>query len=215
MTEPNFLWFLSAGIVTAVLHASLPNHWLPFVAAARYHKWTNFQLFRFTLIVALAHAATTIGLSILVGLLGEGVAHFLHENSVKVAGVALLVLAAVFLLSPQLYGHKHIHHPECEHCRDGGQVVTLAGLFAALALSPCEGLLPIFFAAAIKFGWLNALVIATVSSLLTVASIVTVVMLANKGWEKFLPQLSERHERLLAAALMAILGISLLSGLWH
>jgi hypothetical protein len=150
-----------------------------------------------------------------VGLLGEGVAHFLHENSVKVAGVALLVLAAVFLLSPQLYGHKHIHHPECEHCLDGGQVVTLAGLFAALALSPCEGLLPIFFAAAVKFGWLNALVIATISSLLTVALIVTVVLLASKGWEKFLPQLSERHERLLAAALMAILGISLLSGLWH
>jgi hypothetical protein len=70
-------------------------------------------------------------------------------------------------------------------------------------------------AAAVKFGWLNALVIATISSLLTVALIVTVVLLASKGWEKFLPQLSERHERLLAAALMAILGISLLSGLWH
>ncbi|MFA0742540.1 MAG: hypothetical protein DFNUSKGM_002665 [Candidatus Fervidibacter sacchari] len=215
MTEANFLWFLSAGIVTAVLHASLPNHWFPFVAAARYHKWTTVQLFRFTLMVALAHAATTVGLSVLVGLLGEGVAHFLHENSVKVAGIALLVLALVFLFSPRLYGHRHIHHPECEHCREEGQVVTLAGLFVALAFSPCEGLLPIFFAAAVKFGWLKTLVIAAISSLLTVVLIVTVVLLANKGWEKFLPQLSERHERLLAAALMAILGISLLSRLWH
>jgi len=215
MTETNFLWFLSAGILTAILHASLPNHWFPFVAAARYHKWTTVQLFRFTSMVALAHAATTVGLSVLVGFLGEGVAHFLQENSVKVAGIALLVLALVFFLSPRLYGHRHIHHPECEHCRDGGQVITLAGLFAALAFSPCEGLLPIFFAAAVKFGWLNALVIAVISSLLTAALIVTVVLLANKGWEKFLPKLSERHERLLAAALMTVLGILLLSGLWH
>jgi hypothetical protein len=213
MTEPNFLWFLSAGVVTAVLHASLPNHWLPFVAAARYHKWTNSQLFRFTLMTASAHAAATVGLSILVGLLGEGVAHLLHEGSAKVAGIILLILAAVFLLSPRI--HRHIHHPECEHCRDGSQIFTLVGLFVAMAFSPCVVLLPIFFAAAVKLGWLKAFIIATVSSLLTVASIVTVVMLANKGWEKFLPQLSERYERLFAAALMAILGISLLSGLWH
>jgi len=215
MTEANFLWFLSAGIVTAVLHASLPNHWFPFVAAARYHKWTTTQLFRFTLMVALAHAATTVGLSVLVGLLGEGVAHFLHENSVKVAGTALLVLALVFLFSPRLYGHRHIHHPECEHCQSGSQVVTLAGLFVALAFSPCEGLLPIFFAAAVKFGWLNALVIAVISSLLTVALIVTVVLLATRGWEKFLPKLGEQHERFFASALTAVLGILLLLGLWH
>jgi len=215
MTEPNFLWFLSAGIATAVLHASLPNHWLPFVAAARYHKWTTPQLFRFTLMIALAHAATTVGLSVLLGLLGEGVAHLLHENSVKVAGIALLALALVFLISPRLYGHRHIHHPECEHCRNGGQVITLASLFAALAFSPCEGLLPIFFAAAVKFGWLNALVIAVISSLLTVALILTVVLLATKGWEKLLPKLSEHQERLFASLLTAVLGILLLLGLWH
>jgi hypothetical protein len=40
-------------------------------------------------------------------------------------------------------------------------------------------------------------------------------MLANKGWEKFLPQLSERHERLLASTLTAVLGFLLLLGVWH
>jgi hypothetical protein len=213
MTETNFFWFLSVGIVTAVFHALLPNHWLPFVAAARYHKWTTPQLLRFTLVTASAHAATTIGLGVLVGLLGEGVVHLLHESSAKVAGIILLMLAVVFLLSPRL--HRHIHHPECEHCQDGSQIFTLVGLFVAMALSPCVVLLPIFFAAAVRLSWLKAFVIAIVSSLLTVASIVTVVLLANKGWEKFLPQLSERHERFLAAVLMAILGVSLLSGLWH
>jgi len=215
MSEANFLWFLGAGIATSVAHALLPNHWLPFVAAARFHKWSTLQLLRFTLLVAIAHAATTLGLGVIMGLLGEGVAHFFHEHATKIAGTILLALAAVFLFAPQIYGHRHIHHPECEHCRDGSQAVTLAGLFAALALSPCEGLLPVFFAAAVKFGWLNALTIALVSSSLTVVLMVTVVLLAHRGWSKLLPQLQERHERFIASGLMAALGTFMLLRLWH
>lgn len=215
MSETNFLWFLGAGIVTAVAHAMLPNHWLPFVAAARFHHWSSSQVFYFTLMVALAHAMVTIGLGIVVGLLGEGVAHFFHDYATKIAGIVLLTLGAIFLFAPRLYGHRHIHHPECEHCRDGGQVVTLTGLFVVLALSPCEGLLPVFFAGAVKFGWINALIIALASSSLTVVLLVTIVLLAHKGWNRLLPQLQEKHERLLASGLMLFLGALMLFGFGH
>ncbi len=215
MTETNFLWFLLVGMLTAALHASLPNHWLPFVAAARFHRWTNAQLFRFTLLVALAHAATTLGLAVLMGLVGEGLVHLFHENALRIAGIALLVLAGLFLFAPNLYGHRHIHHPECEHCRNSGQVVTLVGLFLALALSPCEGLLPIFFAAAVKFGWLKALFIAVTSSALTILLMVTIVSVAYKGWEKLLPKMQEKHERFLVSVLTGIVGALLLFGVWH
>lgn len=215
MSEANFLWFLGAGMVTAVLHALLPNHWLPIVAAARFHRWSSSQLFRFTLLIALAHALVTIGLGVIVGFLGEGVAHFFHEHATKITGIVLLALAATFLFAPRLYGHKHIHHPECEHCRNNSQVVTLTGLFVALTLSPCEGLLPIFFAAAVKFGWLQALTVAFASSLLTVVLLTLVVMVTHKGWSHLLPQLQEKHERLLASTLMMVLGILMLSGLGH
>lgn len=215
MNGADFVWFLSLGVVTAAVHASLPNHWLPFVAAARHYKWTDAQLLRFTLLVGAAHATTTIGLAVLAGLLGEGTTHFLHENSMKVAGVVLLAVGLIFFLSPRLYGHRHIHHPECEHCRDGSQIVTLVGLFVALALSPCEGLLPIFFAAAVKIGWLKALSVALTSGILTVILMMSFALLAKRGWERFLPRLSEHHERFFISALMVILGIALLSGIWH
>ncbi len=215
MKEANFLWFLSVGITTATVHALLPNHWLPFIAAARFHRWSSSQLFRFTLLVTLAHAVITVSLAVVIGLVGEGVSYFFHDHSVKIAGIALLILAATFLFAPQIYGHKHIHHHECEHCKDSSQVVTLAGLFVALALSPCEGLLPVFFATAVKFSWLNALIIAIVSSSLTVALILTIVLLANKGWSSLLPQLQEKHERFLAIGLMTVLGILMLLGMGH
>lgn len=215
MTEGNFWVILLAGALTSVIHASLPNHWLPFVAAARFHKWTIAQLLRFTLLVAIAHAAITLALAVLMGLIGEGLVHFFHENAAKIAGTALLVLAGLFFFAPSLYGHTHIHHPECQHCHNSSEVVTLVGLFLSLALSPCEGLLPIFFAAAVKFGWLKALVVAILSSLLMVLLIVTIVWASYKGWEKFLPKMRERNERLLASALTGTVGILLLSGVWH
>lgn len=215
MSETNFLWFLGAGIVTAIVHALLPNHWLPFLASARFHKWTSSQLFRFTLLVAVAHAAMTILLGVLVSLLGEGVNHFFHEHAAKIAGLVLLALGLIFLLSPKIYGHKHIHHHECEHCQNSSQVVTLAGLFMALALSPCEGLLPIFFASAVKFGWHSALTIAFVSSLLTVILLVAIVMMAHTGLNRLLLKIQEKHERFLASGLMLILGTLMLLGFGH
>lgn len=215
MSETNFLWFLGAGIVTAILHASLPNHWLPIVAVARFHNWSSSKLFRFTLLVATAHAMVTVGLGVVVGLFGEGVAHFFHDHATKIVGIILLILAATFFFVPKLYGHRHIHHPECEHCQESSQVVTLTGLFAVLTLSPCEGLVPILFAAAVKFGWLKAFIVALISSLLTVALLTSVVTVAHKGWSRLLPQIQEKHERLLASALMTVLGILMLSGFGH
>lgn len=215
MTETGFIWFLLAGIATAVVHSLLPNHWFPIVAAGRYHKWTSAQLFRWALLVASAHAATTLGLGVVVVFLGESITHFLHENSTKVAGIVLMILATIFFLSPRLYGHKHIHHPECEHCQGNSQVVTLTGLFLALSLSPCEGLLPFLFAAATKLGWIDASLIALVNSLLTISLLVTVSLLAYKGWERFLPRLKESHERLLISGLLAAIGVTLVFRISH
>ncbi|MCS7191578.1 MAG: hypothetical protein NZ937_01155 [Armatimonadetes bacterium] len=215
MSETNFLWFLGAGIAIAFFHALLPNHWLPFIAAARFHKWTSSKLFRFTLSVAIAHAAMTVALSIIVSLLGEGFAHLFHERATKIAGLVMMVLGVFFFLSPKIYSHKHIHHHECEHCQTGSQVITLAGLFVALALSPCEGLLLIFFATSVKFGWYSSLIVALISGSLTVILMVSIVLLAHKGWNRLLPQLQETHERLLASSLMMILGTLMLLKLGH
>ncbi len=207
--------FLSAGMVAAVFHALLPNHWFPFLAAARFHHWTRRQLLTFTLLVAIAHAAVTVGLGLLMALLGQGVAHFLHDHAPKAAGIVLVVLGALFVIFPHLYGHRHIHHPQCEHLSNAGQAITVAGLFLALALSPCEGLLPLFFAAAVQFGWGQAMVIAVVSSVLTVALLVGIVMTAHKGWERTLQRLSENHERWVASGLLLVLGTVMLFGGWH
>ncbi len=212
MNELNFWGFLSASIITAVVHALLPNHWLPFVAAARAHGWQSRQLLRFTALAGLAHAAVMVGLGALVSLLGEGVTHFLHDQASKVVAIVLLGLASLFLFAPHFYGHRHIHHPECEHSFNKGEAVTLLGLFVALTLSPCEGLLPIFFAAAAKLGWAKALAIVAFSSLLTVAFIVSLVLLSYKGWSLSFTRLKESHERYLVSGLLVALSVFLLLG---
>ncbi len=215
MNELNFWGFLSVSIITATVHALLPNHWFPFVAAARAYGWQMKQLLRFTALVGLAHAAVMVGLGALVGLLGEGVTHFFHDQAPKVVGIVLLGLAGLFLFAPRFYGHKHIHHPECEHACDKGEAVTLVGLFIALTFSPCEGLLPIFFAAAARLGWAKALGIIALSSLFTVTFVVGLVLLSYKGWSLGFTRLKESHERYLVSGLLAALSVFLLMGQGH
>jgi putative Mn2+ efflux pump MntP len=208
------LGFFGAGILAAVAHALLPSHWLPFLAAARAHGWSRQRLLGFTLLVASTHALVTVSLGFIVAVLGTGVTHFFHEHAPKIAGLILVALGGSFLAFPRLFGHRHIHHPECEHAHHG-QAITLGGLFLTLALSPCEGLLPVFFATSVKFGWTAALVLAAITSLITVTLLVGIVMGAERGWEQTLGKLEERHERWLVSGLLILLGILMLAGKWH
>lgn len=208
------LSFFGAGIMAAVAHALLPSHWLPFLAVARAQGWSRRQLFGFTLLVAIAHALVTVSLGFIMAVLGTGVTHFFHEHAPKIAGLILIGLGVLFLAFPRLFGHRHIHHPECEHAHHG-QAITLGGLFLTLALSPCEGLLPVFFATSVKFGWTAALVLATTTSLITVTLLVGIVMGAERGWEQTLGKLEERHERWLVSGLLILLGILMSAGKWH
>ncbi|GBC98245.1 hypothetical protein HRbin17_00745 [bacterium HR17] len=207
--------FVAAGIAAAVVHALLPNHWLPFLAAARVHGWNRRQLLGFTALVAVAHAFVTLLLGIVMSLVGHGIVHFFHEHAPKVAGTVLMALGVLFLAFPQLYGHRHIHHPGCGHSHLPEHAVTLSGLFVTMALSPCEGLLPIFFAAAVKLGIAAALALAVFTSLVTVMLLISIVMGAQWGWERMFRHLSERHERWLSSGLLLLLGAFMLLGRWH
>ncbi len=215
MNDPSFWGFLGIGIGTAVLHALLPNHWLPFVAAARAYRWRKSELLRFTAGAAVAHALMLVALAGVVGLVGEGVAHFLHEQATRLIGTIFVGLAVLIFFAPNLYRHRHIHHPECEHCHDAGQTLTKAGLFAALVFSPCEGLLLIFFAAAVRLGWLHAIVVAAFSSFLAAMLMVLLVLLGYRGWERSLARLHEAHERYFVSGVLLVLGLLLLFGHLH
>ena len=51
---------IAGSLVLSVLHALIPNHWLPIIAIGRKENWSLAQVTRITLLAGLAHAASTV-----------------------------------------------------------------------------------------------------------------------------------------------------------
>ncbi|NIT61463.1 MAG: hypothetical protein GWN00_36245, partial [Aliifodinibius sp.] len=47
-------------LLLSLLHAVIPNHWLPVIAIGRKENWTIEEVKKVTLISAIAHALSTI-----------------------------------------------------------------------------------------------------------------------------------------------------------
>ena len=57
-------------LVLSLIHASIPNHWIPLIALGKTEKWTQRQTLLATLITGFAHTMSTVFVGIVVGLIG-------------------------------------------------------------------------------------------------------------------------------------------------
>ena len=66
------MFSLVAGtFILALLHALIPNHWLPLVAVARAEGWKVKDVTTVTLISATAHVLGTVALGLVLGVIGK------------------------------------------------------------------------------------------------------------------------------------------------
>jgi nickel/cobalt exporter len=109
MEKLNFFGSLIlSGFAIAFMHALIPTHWLPFVLAAKSHKWTRSYTMTVVTLAGLGHVLFTAFLGVLIVWFGI----HLSENFVHffpfLAG-CILVLIGVFYLIRSLRGHSHKH----------------------------------------------------------------------------------------------------------
>ena len=60
----------TGSFLISLLHAVIPNHWLPVLAIGKKDNWTLNEVSKVTLISGLAHALSTVSIGIILGLLG-------------------------------------------------------------------------------------------------------------------------------------------------
>src|SRR4030095_7094364 len=92
-------------LLLSVLHAVIPNHWLPVVAIGRKEAWTVKEVTKITLISAIAHSISTILIGIALGFLGSELSKHIDQFSHVIAPVILIVLGIIFI-----YRHHHHKH---------------------------------------------------------------------------------------------------------
>lgn len=176
MLTTDFISIIVGSLVLSVLHALIPNHWLPVLAISRKENWTIAQTTSVTLISGLSHALSTVIIGVVIGLMGiqlaDGISGFTHV----VAPIILIALGLFYLY--QHHRHKHFHlHPEA---KTTGKRKIIFSLVIAMFFSPCLEI-EAYFLMAGAHGWHQVAVLALLYTVVTVAGMLLWVRLTYKG----------------------------------
>lgn len=168
---------ISGAFIISLLHAVIPNHWLPVIAIGRKEGWTLEEITHVTLISALAHGASTIFIGFVLSYLGaelaEIVKHFTH-----IIVPSILVLLGLFFIYRH-HKHKHFHLSE-EIKKKKSKKRIIAALVVAMFFSPCMEIEAFFLLAGAQAKWFISS-IALMYLLVTTTGMVLLVRYAYKG----------------------------------
>lgn len=161
------LTLIAGSLVLSVLHALIPNHWLPILAIGRKEQWTLSQVTRITLLSGLAHAASTVLIGMLLALAGSRLAGMLENFTRYLAPCMLIGLGAFYIYQHSRHHHFHLHgHPEqASHSK------IILSLVTAMFFSPCFEIEPYFLLAG-TYGLLFPAFIAVLYTVVTVTGMV-------------------------------------------
>ncbi len=197
---------LLGSLALSLIHAAIPNHWLPLVAVSKAQRWSHAESLVITAVTGAAHAASTIIIGLGVGLLG----YQLAADSVLpwlLPALVLIGLGAVYLVLDYRGRHSHEHIPE--NVAAGGQAPTVSivlSLSAAMFFSPCIEI-EAYYLQGGALGWIGIAAISIVYFAVTVLGMVLLVHLGLHGAERIRSRYLEHHERQVTGLVLVALGL--------
>ncbi|MFI5166550.1 MAG: sulfite exporter TauE/SafE family protein [Thermoanaerobaculales bacterium] len=218
---------LIAAAAIALTHTVLgPDHTLPFVMLAQARGWSQRRTLVVTFLCGLGHVGSSVVLGVVGLALGFGVAHLTAAENAR-GGLAAWALVAFGLayavwgvrhavrqrtgLVPHVHhGHVHLHtqgEQRHEHAGVDRSRTTFWALFTIFVLGPCEPLIPLFVLPASRGRWETAALTAVVFSVITIATMLTLVSLALSGVKRLPLAAFERWSHALAGAVIAGSGL--------
>jgi putative Mn2+ efflux pump MntP len=168
---------ITGSIILSLLHATIPNHWLPVIAIGRKENWSIGEVTRVTFISAVAHGLSTVLIGFLLGYLGAQMADRIEHFTHYIAPAILILLGVIFIY--RHHNHKHFHLDDNIKKRKSKNKIIIA-LVAAMFLSPCMEIEAYFLLAGTQAPWLIWF-IAALYLIITTAGMVFLVRFAYMG----------------------------------
>ncbi len=200
-------------ILLSLIHALIPNHWLPLIAVGKTEKWSRSQTLWATAITGVAHTLSTILIGIIVGLIGYKLSALYGVISETIAPGILVILGIVYLLLDFRHHHHHHHHhhaPETAQDSARGKtsrrVAILTTLSIAMFLTPCVEIEAYYFQAG-TIGWTGIFIVSAVYLVTTLAVMLTLVSMGMKCAGNFKAEFLEHHEKSITGLVLVGLGL--------
>lgn len=219
---------VSIGFIHTILG---PDHYLPFIVLSEARKWTMRKTLFITFLCGLGHVLS----SVVLGLVGIGVGISLNKLvSVEsfrgnIAAWLLISFGLVYMIisirnlirkrkhshAHYHYGgekhfHEHDHHKEHTHIHETDVVGTTPWiLFLIFVFGPCEPLIPILMYPAAKSNFSGALLVSVLFSIVTIATMMSVVFVFKMGFSRIKLKPVEKYSHLIAGTMIFLSGIAI------
>lgn len=194
---------LTGSLIISLLHALIPNHWLPVLAIGRKEGWSLAETSRITFIAGLSHVISTVIIGVLLGLIGEELSHNLDHFTHVIAPAVLVLLGLYFIRQHYRHHHFHVENAKLEK-KTKTSIIT--ALVVAMFLSPCMEIEAYFLLAGAK-GWYMMALLAILYSIITLTGMLIWVRVVYKGLLKLNWHKWEHNAGIITGLTLVVTGI--------
>jgi len=195
---------ITGTVLLAIVHALIPNHWLPLVAVAKAEGWKQREVTSVTFLAALAHVTGTVILGMVLGFIGKE----LQEEYGKIIYLVSAVLLIVFGLIYFTVNLPHHHHSEQKDVaafkRSKRKWIFI--FIVMMFLSPCLEVESLFLSAGV-YGMGTVTLMAFIYAIVSIGGILLLVNLGFKGVNLLPAQFIEHNEKRISGAVLILVGI--------
>lgn len=195
---------LTGTFLLAIVHALIPNHWLPLVAVAKAEGWKQRDVTSVTFLAALAHVTGTVVLGLVLGFIGKE----LQEQYGRIIYLVSAVLMIVFGLIYFTVNLPHHHHSEQKDVaafkRSKRKWIFI--FIIMMFLSPCLEVESLFLSAGV-YGMGTVILMAVIYAIVSICGILLLVNLGYKGVNLLPAQFIEHNEKRISGAVLILVGI--------
>lgn len=201
------MWQIFIGsLILSLIHASIPNHWIPLIAVSKTEKWTNKETLFATFVTGFAHTISTIIIGIIVGFVGIKLSESYSYITKIAAPIILLSIGIIYFLIDLKSPHHHHHYETNDQIKNKkSKWAIIIPLSIAMFLTPCIEIEAFYFQAA-TIGWLGIFIVSSVYLLITLIIMFTLVYLGLKGVNRFNSHYLEHHEKRITGIVLILLG---------
>lgn len=187
----------------SLLHAVIPNHWLPVLAIGKKEGWSLAETSRITFIAGITHVLSTIILGVLLGLIGSELTEHI-EQFTHIIGPGILILMGLYFIR-QHYKHHHFHAQK-EITKKKSKKSIILTLIIAMFLSPCMEI-EVYFLLAGAEGWYVMAAIASMYSIITIAGMLIWIRIVYRGLLKLNWHKWEHNAGIITGFVLIVTGI--------
>lgn len=155
----------------SVLHALIPNHWIPILLIAQAEKWGKWETLKRSFFIILAHLTSTILIGVFVGWTGLQLRPILSDW-IKYISATIFLLMGIWLL----FAHSHLHF----HRRKRYGKSMFLSLMIVMFFSPCLELEAYYLPAAV-YGWQAIVGVSLIYVIGTTTTVLLLVALSYSG----------------------------------